>query len=113
MEMLFCWVHSHLGVAGYVGLDGLVEQARLAHPNNLRPLPKMWRVEPQWEALGLEEMLPEDGEVVDSGSSDVVSWGSASPTSDNATLSSRQSTEPSDSRRDGLSSASLGSHSCE
>ena len=34
------WVPSHLGVQGNVGVDQLVEQGRLAHPNNMQQLPK-------------------------------------------------------------------------
>ena len=50
------WVLSHLGVEGNVGADQLVEQGRLAHPNNMQSLPKRTWTEPQWEAPRLLEM---------------------------------------------------------
>ena len=51
------------------GADQLAEQGRQAHPNNLRLLPKRRRTEPQWEALGLEEMSLDEEEARDSGQS--------------------------------------------
>ena len=39
---------------------------------NLQSLPKRRRAEPQWEALGLEEMSSEEGEALDSGGGPVM-----------------------------------------
>ena len=99
------WVPSHLGVEGNVGADQLAEQGRQSHPNNFQRLPKRPQAEPQWEALGLEEMCSDPGEAQDSGRSSYQgtmcseSWSSGEWGS-----SSGCSTTVSDSRR--LSSGS-------
>ena len=82
----------------------MAEQGREAHPNDLQSLSKRRRVEPQWEALGLEEMSSDEGEAWDS--SDVASGCSVSPVSESGVLSSRSSTGAGDTRCDSLSSKS-------
>ena len=75
-ELLIRWIPSHLGVEGNLGADPLAEQGRQLLPDNTQPMPKRRRTQPQWEALALEEMSSDDGEVRDSGlSSDAVSSG--------------------------------------
>ena len=68
-DLVIRWVPPHWCVEGNAGADQLAKQGRQAHPNNLQPLPKRRRTEPQWGAVGLEDMYSDEGEAQNSGRS--------------------------------------------
>mmetsp|Transcript_17271 Transcript_17271/g.28116 ORF Transcript_17271/g.28116 Transcript_17271/m.28116 type:complete len:167 (+) Transcript_17271:1411-1911(+) len=87
------WIPSHLGVQGNEEADALAEAGRGLHPHNEESFPKRVRVEPQWEALGLEEMAS-GGEATDSDmASSGESGGTLSSGSEGVSLSDLESDE--------------------
>ena len=107
-ELQIHWVPSHLGVECNVGADQLAEQGRQSRPNDFQPLLKRPRTEPQLEALGLREILSDQGEAHNSGRSSCQEstcrgscssgeWGSTSGCSTAVSDSRQLSSEPGDS----------------
>ena len=93
------------GSPGRRGATGDRRQA--TDPSHLQSLPKRRRMEPQWEALGLEEMSSDEEEALDSGASSTEALVCSSlQVSRSGGSGSGVGTEVSDTQRDSLSSSS-------